>query len=95
MFTNIQSDCSITGFGDNGTSNLSDIEGNINVTIYPNPAKESVTIEGVGEINIFNSFGQLVYRKANNNITTVDVSNFEKGIYFIKVGDILKKLVVQ
>ncbi len=87
VFTNIQSDCPNVGLSDVDVADFS---------IYPNPAKESVSIEGIGEINIFNPLGQLVYSKTNNNkITTVDVSNFEKGIYFVKVGDISKKLVVQ
>lgn len=63
------------------------------VDVYPNPAaygELNVALQSVenAQIDIYNLTGKLVY-SANTNptqkVTTLDVSNFETGFYFIKV----------
>lgn len=56
------------------------------IGIYPNPASDVITIEGVevSEVVIYNAFGQLVEKlEATQN---VDVSNYTSGIYMMVVN---------
>ena len=77
-------------------SGIESIANNNSISIYPNPAKESVTIEGKGEITITNSLGQVVKEiKDNNTYRILNIKDFERGVYYIKVGNTTQKLVVE
>ena len=66
------------------------------INIYPNPAHDNVTIEGKGEIKIINSLGQIVKEIKDNNVyRTLNIKDFERGVYYIKLGEITQKLVVE
>jgi pimeloyl-ACP methyl ester carboxylesterase len=60
-----------------------------NISIYPNPVKDVVTIKAVDDIQkieIINSKGQVVKMiTAESNQITVDLSIVPKGLYFVKV----------
>jgi hypothetical protein len=65
-----------------------------NLSIYPNPAKNTLTIDGdYTSATIYNVFGKLVlttdYQK------TIDVSALSNGIYFIKVDNTTIKFIKQ
>ena len=54
-------------------------------TIYPNPAKNTITIQtefGITKIELYNNLGQLVLTKQNSK--TINVSNLAKGVYNCK-----------
>lgn len=61
------------------------------VQIYPNPANSILTINwgdlSPSEVVLQNLAGQLVYRSVSpsNQSTTLDVTNFAKGVYLLKV----------
>jgi hypothetical protein len=64
------------------------------IKIYPNPAKEKLTVEFVRSFNgnanleLFNLIGARVIDKTLSDIKTeVDISVLPKGIYFIKIGN--------
>jgi len=61
------------------------------ISIYPNPAKQQITISGGGdvrEVMILNTIGQvLIAQKSYSNKAVIDVSALGTGIYFIKVID--------
>lgn len=60
------------------------------IGIYPNPASENVVIssEKNETIQISNTLGQVVYStSANSTSTTIDVSAFEAGVYFVTVSN--------
>lgn len=70
------------------------------ITVFPNPASDKVTINldsPVFEIEIFNSLGKRICIIQNQN--TVDVSNFESGIYLMRVFNgeayFFKKIMIQ
>lgn len=67
-------------------------------TLYPNPAKELLTITVTGDrfVRIRNVAGQEVYTgslTAGEN--QLDVSVLDSGIYFVTVGDTMRKLIVE
>ena len=76
-----------------------------NITVYPNPATDKVIVNSlkmISTIEIFNINGKKVF--ATNNLkqqifSEIDLSNFQKGIYFIKIYDgentYTKKIVLQ
>ena len=73
-----------------------------NVTIFPNPAKTSLTLRaetaGVKEAKIINSLGQIVKEFSFETTTTVDIKDLNNGVYFVNIlGDnvITKKIVVR
>jgi Secretion system C-terminal sorting domain len=73
-----------------------------NYSIYPNPTSNQLNIEinevGVREINIIDITGKTV-KTFTLNFNTINVSDLQKGIYFIKfIGDektITKKFIKQ
>lgn len=71
------------------------------VELFPNPANNQLTLtniyEGVSEVQIINSVGQIVKEFSFESTTTINISDLNSGVYFVKVlGDnnITKKLVV-
>lgn len=71
--------------------------------VFPNPANELVTItsnENKGQLIIYNTLGAVLYSKQlNATQTTVDVSAYQSGIYFIQIqtvdGMATKKIIKQ
>lgn len=69
-----------------------------NFKLFPNPAKESLTITGkhIENIVIYNTLGQIV-DEINTNETTVNLSTtpYNNGVYFIKInGNQTRRFVV-
>ena len=66
--------------------------------VYPNPATHQITIVGdqvdLHQLSIYNYAGKQMfdYQVIGN---AIDVSQFNKGIYFIRIGDYIKKLIIQ
>ena len=59
----------------------------MNLRVYPNPAKNYITVEAenLKVINIYNIQGQLISTLQNHeDVTTLDISDFDNGIYFIE-----------
>lgn len=73
-----------------------------NISVYPNPAKNSITITGVEnyEITILNVQGQILKTVLHSkSIESIDVSEFADGLYFLILendnNQIQKKIEVQ
>jgi hypothetical protein len=65
------------------------------IKIYPNPTNHFLHIDYVEpfkirSIQIFDAIGQLVLR---TNETIIDVSRLSNGIYFVRVGNVMKKVL--
>lgn len=66
---------------------------NSEISIYPNPSNENITIEtrdkNIKSITIINSLGQVCFQTAeiNSTILTIDLSDFKTGIYFLQVNN--------
>ena len=82
---------SVTGVGETASQ----------VSLYPNPTKDSFTIEGenLQQVMVYNTVGQLVYtRNCEGNNAVINLGNVETGMYLVKVltanGDYVKKISV-
>lgn len=68
-----------------GSSSIEELENN-SVKIYPNPTSGITQVElentEFEKITVFNSLGTLVLESKNN---TIDLSNFNSGIYYLEV----------
>ncbi len=56
--------------------------------IYPNPAKEKVTIEGIEatEVEMYNALGQRVKMVRSSN--EINVIGLPEGVYMMRITDI-------
>ena len=81
---------------------IEDNNGKITLGVYPNPARDQVTIISAEEdavISITNSFGSLVFSAAmSTSVLYVNTSGFGSGLYFVKVqsakGASVQKLII-
>lgn len=64
----------------------------INFNVFPNPAQGSVTVEGNGLLAIVNSLGQTVFAKEIYDEETVALP---RGVWFVKLDDKVRKIVVE
>ena len=59
------------------------------LNIFPNPATDNLSIEAneqITEVNIYNIIGVSVYNEqCTNNNLNVNISDFNNGVYFVKV----------
>lgn len=77
---------------------------NLDVTISPNPSKGIMYFSASGNqsqiisINVYTVFGKQVYN-TENNLSSIDLSNFEAGIYYAQintqVNSMTKKIVIE
>lgn len=67
---------------------------NVNMTVFPNPANGSFTMElsEEADVNIINAVGQQV--KSYKSVKSVLVNDLSAGIYFVKAGNQTQKVVV-
>jgi hypothetical protein len=78
------------------------VDGNA-ITLYPNPANSTVTISGMepqSQIAIVDMNGREVYKLHTTNAQhTIDISQFAKGAYFVRITgertNVIRKLVVK
>lgn len=73
-----------------------------NFSIFPNPAKETMTIKIPDENNSYNSCSlidasgrEIKQIKLTCSETHIDILDLNPGIYFLKIGDWVQKLVVE
>lgn len=62
-----------------------------NFTVFPNPAKNNITIVGnvdLTSVSVFDITGKKVIENKGSSINTVNVSNLNSGIYLLKLENI-------
>ena len=72
-------------------------ENNNVITLYPNPANESVILvgENLGTVRIYNTLGQKMDEfEANGHEFRINTMGYENGIYFVKTDEITLRFVV-
>jgi hypothetical protein len=62
-------------------------EDNSTIGVYPNPAKEKITIDGIrpDEVQVYNAYGHLV--KTVRGTNEIDVAELVEGVYLLRVTD--------
>jgi len=70
-------------------SNINENTLNNNISIYPNPTKDNLTIETntntAQKLEILNLIGQTVYTNSINKKAVINTSAFAKGVYILKI----------
>lgn len=87
--TKTTSSCVVVSAG----SGLEDLNFASGISLYPNPTTglTTISIGNINEysnlrVNVYNAIGELVYSmQPTNSETTVDLSAFSKGIYFVEI----------
>jgi len=80
----------VFGFGERDSSlvALGELEiASDKVLLYPNPATSVLTIEGVEEyhaLSVYDQTGRMVIQRKINNLRTLDVSELQPGVYFVR-----------
>jgi surface protein len=82
-------DCSSVGIEEFETSKLK---------FYPNPTNNIINVDGLNKndnnlIQIFDVQGKLVITKTINEKGTIDLSELNKGVYVIKIGEVAQRIV--
>ena len=60
--------------------------------VYPNPTKDRFTVEGTGMMTVTNTLGQTVLIQEIDGKPTIELP---RGMYFVKLGGMTRKIVVE
>ena len=67
------------------------------IQVYPNPTNGQLRIENyeisMGEIEIIDVVGRVVETHCNASLPIIDISHLENGLYFLKIGDKIIKII--
>ncbi len=84
-----------------GTTGIAESNNNSSITIYPNPAGNTLNIAGITgltKISLFDIVGKLVIEKEASNNTAIDISQLPVGVYTLliesKTGRVFNKVVI-
>ncbi len=73
------------------TLGVIDYSGHNKISLYPNPAMESINFKGITEeatVQIFDLTGKkLIDSKMDSNTTSLNISQLSQGIYLVKIND--------
>lgn len=79
------------------TTSISSINSENNVYAFPNPAINTLSIKNRQHHQSFlllNSLGQKVKEgKLMEDITTIDISEYERGVYFLIINGLASKIL--
>ena len=88
--------------GETYEANNQNISGDTNmnlsskIRVYPNPSNNRIYILGAnGDLRIHNLIGQEVFSDYVNNTISVDISNWNAGVYFVKINNNTVKIIKQ
>jgi hypothetical protein len=68
-------------------------DNNQNITYYPNPVSNTLSIKSspemlIKDLKLYDMYGRIVFQKqANNNTIKLDVNNIESGIYILRINN--------
>jgi len=74
---------------------------NDRIAIYPNPATKKIRVTGdisLSELLLFDLNGNLLWQKKTNgaqNILDVDLPDLSAGVYVLRIGDCIKKVIIR
>jgi hypothetical protein len=91
------SDIIITKLGNSFVSGISQHKSS-NIKIYPNPTSNVIYIEGLtpeekSVVTIYDVQGKLILSKEILDNTTIDISHLNQGVYMIRIGNVVQRIV--
>ena len=79
------------------TTGIADNTNKVQFNAFPNPVKDLLTLKSpnaLGTIKVYSIAGKLVFTEiVKESETIIDVSAFSPGMYFVRVGDSIKKII--
>ena len=60
--------------------------------LWPNPAQGRFTVEGTGKMTVINALGQTILTKEINGKESIELP---RGLYFVKLGNAMRKIVME
>ena len=84
-----------------GATDIFEINAENSISIFPNPAENFVVIsksdisEKPEQISIYNEIGQEIYSNTFQWQQTIDITSWNSGIYYIKIGNYSNKFIKQ
>ena len=63
------------------------------LSVYPNPVQDQISVNIDGALAIYDLSGKMVKSELVEAGNTVSVSALKSGIYFVKVGSSVQKIV--
>jgi hypothetical protein len=67
----------------------------VTLDVYPNPASSTLTIEADGLVTIIDEMGRVVRTLFVKKEETISLDGLASGFYFVKAGDVVKKVLVK
>jgi hypothetical protein len=78
---------------------VEDIENQGFMSIFPNPTNGFFTVllknEKPQPVQILNIYGQIIVEKPFGEKVEIDANNWQSGIYFVRNGNLMKKIILQ
>jgi hypothetical protein len=83
--------------GNQATVGVSDEYTIQNSNIFPNPAKDKITVMASGSelLSIYNASGNLVLQQSVSNAQEIDVKELSSGLYLYNLGEKRGKLMIK
>ena len=83
-------------FQENGSAGFNQTDHSSLIQIYPNPSTGLVNIAGYqGEFELIDLSGKICAAGSVQEGQAIDVSQMTAGIYLLKLGEVMKKLVIE
>ena len=78
-------------------TNLEKTDINLDVNLYPNPAKNKITLSVNNKtiFKLFNNLGDLVLQQSIEGIQDLNIDNLKAGLYLYSIGEKSGKLIVE
>jgi hypothetical protein len=72
-------------------------ENNIQIQLFPNPTKSTITVNAVGEsiVELFDLQGNKLYSSEFMNVVNLDLTGLPKGVYFVVTNGVGKKVLLE
>ncbi len=78
---------------------VEDMDSQSFMSVFPNPNNGFFTVllknEKSQSLQILNIYGQIIEEKPFEEKVEIDATNWQSGIYFVKNGNLMKKIVIQ
>ena len=79
-----------------GFLTINEVSEEVMVNVYPNPTSEYVNVvtNRTSNVTLVDNFGRVLYTNSVSGSQQIDLSNLNNGIYFVKVDNQSKKLIL-